>query len=135
MDLQALKNELTAGHPDTGAYSSDDETAANQLNAVNRTTQRATISGAEVYNAIVPNDWTPLNAAQKESVRDIFHLGDAIDVRAGTNVRAVLLNVFGPGTQTRTNLIAVVQEPASRAVELFGQSVTPSLVADARRLP
>lgn len=37
MDLVALKAELTAGHPGTGAYSAGDEAAANQINAVNRT--------------------------------------------------------------------------------------------------
>ena len=36
MDLVALAEELTAGHPDTGAYDADDATAAGQLNAVNR---------------------------------------------------------------------------------------------------
>lgn len=135
MNLQALKNELTAGHPGTGPYSPDDVTAADQLNAVNRTREKGTISGAQIYNAIVPAEWTALTNAQRDNVRDIFHLGDSIDVRTGTNARTVLLSIFGPGTGTRTNLAAAVQEPCSRAVELFGQSVTPSHIADARRLP
>ena len=37
MNIDALKAELTAGHPDTGPYDADAATAANQLNAVNRT--------------------------------------------------------------------------------------------------
>lgn len=36
MDYIALAAELTAGHPDTGAYNADDALAAGQLNAVNR---------------------------------------------------------------------------------------------------
>ncbi len=36
IDYQALADELTAGHPDTGAYSANDATAASELNAPNR---------------------------------------------------------------------------------------------------
>ena len=36
IDYQALKTELLAGHPDTGAYNVDDQLAADELNAVNR---------------------------------------------------------------------------------------------------
>ena len=36
MDLAALAAELTAGHPDTGAYDADNALAAAEINAVNR---------------------------------------------------------------------------------------------------
>ena len=36
MDIDVLKTELLAGHPDTGAYNADDALAAGELNAVNR---------------------------------------------------------------------------------------------------
>jgi len=36
IDYLVLKAELTAGHPDTGAYNIDDGLAADELNAVNR---------------------------------------------------------------------------------------------------
>ena len=36
LDYVALKAELDAGHPDTGAYSANDQTARDELNAVNR---------------------------------------------------------------------------------------------------
>lgn len=36
IDLNALKTELTAGHPTTGAYNVDDTLAAGELNAINR---------------------------------------------------------------------------------------------------
>jgi hypothetical protein len=36
-NLQALRQELDAGHPVTGAYSDDSETAAAEINALNRT--------------------------------------------------------------------------------------------------
>ena len=37
IDYVALAAELTAGHPDTGAYNVDDQLAADELNAKNRT--------------------------------------------------------------------------------------------------
>lgn len=36
LDYQALKDELTAGHPVSGAYNADDTLAAAELNALNR---------------------------------------------------------------------------------------------------
>ncbi len=36
MDLTALKTELDAGHPETGAYSATDSIAADEINAINR---------------------------------------------------------------------------------------------------
>ena len=41
MNIDALKVELLAGHPVSGAYDADDAIAAAQLNAVNRTRLRA----------------------------------------------------------------------------------------------
>lgn len=135
MDLQALKTELTTDPLTRGYGSMGDEEAANSLNAVNRTREKPTLRGSDIYNALVPGEFTALQAAQQARVRDIFLLGDSIDVRAGTNVRAVLLSVFAAGSQTRANLIAAATEPASRADELGLGFVTPSNVADARRLP
>lgn len=42
MDYVALKAELDAGHPDTGAYSLVDATAADELNAINRPAESGT---------------------------------------------------------------------------------------------
>ncbi len=36
MNIPALKAELLAGHPDTGAYNADNQLAADEINAVNR---------------------------------------------------------------------------------------------------
>lgn len=41
MGLLALKAELLAGHPDTGAYDADAQVAADQLNLANRSNLRA----------------------------------------------------------------------------------------------
>ncbi len=46
-NLQALKAELDAGHPVTGAYSANSEAAAEEINALNRTRINA-IGSAEL---------------------------------------------------------------------------------------
>jgi hypothetical protein len=46
-NLQALKAELDAGHPVTGAYSANSESAAEEINALNRTRINA-IGSAEL---------------------------------------------------------------------------------------
>lgn len=118
MNVQTLKSELDGGHPVTGAYSVDDQAAADELNAANITVERESLSGSAIYNTIVPAEFSALDASQRQQVRDIFGLGDSIDVRTGTNVRTVLLDLFGPASQTRTNLVALAQESISRAAEL-----------------
>ena len=45
MSLQALRTELDAGHPNTGAYSADDGIAASEINAINRSRVRAITIG------------------------------------------------------------------------------------------
>jgi len=50
-------------------------------------------------------------------------------------VKQELGAIFPAGSQTRTNLIALLKRDGSRADELGLGHVTPSHVADARRLP
>ena len=50
MGTAALKIELEAGHPDTGAYNADSQLAADELNAVNRPN---TVSIEEILKFLV----------------------------------------------------------------------------------
>lgn len=49
MNYAALSAELLAGHPDTGAYSPDDATAAAEINAANRPNARAAVDVFEYF--------------------------------------------------------------------------------------
>lgn len=96
----------------SGAALTAGMTTAQKLATVNAWTVVSTINplilrGSQIYNAIVPSEFQTLTAAQQQLVRDVFGLGDQIDVSAGTNVRTVLLSAFGAGTQTRANLAAL----------------------------
>jgi len=68
----------------------------------------AYLTGAQIYNAIVPAEFVALSAANQQIVRDIVGLGGNIDVNAGTNARTALLNAFGVATTTRANLASIV---------------------------
>lgn len=129
MDISALVAELTAGHPDTGAYDADAVTAAGQLNAVNRTTNKTSMSGSEVLNAVDAGEWGALDAAGKQTVWDIVHLGtvDPFGVEA-----TLMTGVFGPPSATITALAAARKNNVSRAVELGLGLIKAGHVIEAR---
>lgn len=76
MDYVALKAELLAGHPVTGAYNADNQLAADQLNAVNRTRNRASMTGKEVKDRIDTADWDSRTDAQKSQLLSMFARDD-----------------------------------------------------------
>ena len=130
--LQALKTELTTDPLGRGYAGMTNTQVVTSLRTANRTVERRSVSGSQIYNAIVPSEFSTLLATQQQLVRDVFGLGDTIDVRTGTNARAVMLAAFGAGTTTRANLIALVQETISRAAELGLGDVREGDVARAR---
>ena len=132
MDLVALESELTNDPLARGYSGMADEAAAISLNAINRTVNRKVVPTYEVHANIVPAEYTALTTDVKANVNVLLSLGNIL-VNAA-NTQTVLLGAFGPATQTRANLILLAKEPASRAVELGLGSVTPSDVANARRL-
>ena len=130
--LQALKTELTTDPLGRGYAGMTNTQVVTSLRTANRTVERRSVSGSQIYNAIVPSEFSALLATQQQLVRDVFGLGDTIDVRTGTNARAVMLAAFGAGTTTRANLIALVQETVSRAAEIGLGDVREGDVARAR---
>ncbi len=115
MNLDALRAELAAGHPDTGPYDADDALAAGQLNAVNRTRNVESVTGQQIFEAVVPADYNALLADQRQLLGVIIGMGTILV--NGTNTKAALTAMFGSGTGTRTNLAALQTEQVSRAVE------------------
>ena len=131
MSLAELKAELTAGHPDTGAYNVDDGIAATEINAVNRTRNKTSLTGSEVLNNVNAGEWNALTDVQKQEVWDIVHLGELNPF----GVEATLLTgVFGGGSVTITALAAARKEDVSRATELGLGNVGEGTVAQARAL-
>lgn len=131
-NLAALKTELAAGHPDTGAYNADAEIAAGELNAVNRTRTRATVAGSEILNATNDAEYGALTAVQKNDWLSLCGI-ESINTASGV-AKSMEADLFGAGTTTRANL-AVVRSPASsRAVELGLGFIKVGYVEQAREL-
>lgn len=132
MDLNALKTELLAGHPGTGPYSADNEAAANQLNAPNRSPNRESTDAGTLIAAIVRAEYDALAAASKSYLNVVLSVAGPIPLTA--TFKQNLGAIFAAGTTSRANFLALQNRPGSRAEELGLGFVTASNVADARRL-
>lgn len=130
MDIAALKAELIAGHPDTGAYSTDDPTATVELNAINRTRPLTSLTGSQVLNTMVLADFDSLTASDQARAWNIVHLG-AVDPYGIEN--DMMEGIFGAASATMTAFHAARIEPVSRAVEIGIGSVKTGHVEEARR--
>jgi len=132
MDYVALKAELVAGHPITGAYSDNDSVAADQLNVLNRTRNRESLSGSEILQAIDKAEFNALTAADKQLVWDLLHLGtlNPFGVEA-----ALFINAFGGSSATIAALGTERVESISRAAELGLEAVYEGHVQYVREMP
>lgn len=131
-NLDLLKAELAAGHPDTGAYNTNDALAAAEINVVNRTLNRNIMSGSEVFNVINKAEFNALSAANKQLVWNILHL---VDLNPFGLEAALLTDVFGGGSTstTITDLAVMRKTDVSRATELGLGRIGPGLVTEARK--
>lgn len=133
MDLGQLKQEITTDPASLGYAGKDDEQIADLLNRPTRTAPRESVDGGTLAASIVFSEYAALTAPQRQYVDMV--------VTAGTlpwtaNLKQQLGALFAAGTQTRQNLVALqTRTGASRGEELGLGRVTPSDVADAKRLP
>ena len=116
MDYIALKAELDAGHPDTGAYNVVNATAAAELNAVNRTRPRSSMNGDEVFAATDNAEFIGLTD-HKQQLWVSFTSKDIINAYDATNID-FLDYIFGAGSTTKTTLAGLRTEDVSRANEI-----------------
>ena len=130
--MTALKNELSVDPLTRGYAAMSDQQVVDDLNTVYRTRSKPTVSGSQIANALVPAEFSVLLAPDQEKVRWITQLGDSIDIGPGTNVRTMLTNIFGAGTTTRSNVVALVTENISRATELGLGELKPGYIGKAR---
>jgi hypothetical protein len=139
IDYQALKAELLAGHPVTGAYDADDQIAADQLNAVNRQRNRTAMTGDEIFEATNQAEFEALDKGQGNTSDDyghwlIFCARNELNPFSTANVNFVT-DMFTAGSTTLANLNNLRREDVSRAVELGLGSPNAGDVGIARSLP
>lgn len=129
-NIELLKAELISGHPGTGAYDADPVIAAGQLNAVNRTKNRASMSGDELFAATDSTEFASLTVEKKANWLS-FCGRDTINPFGASNV-AFVQWVFGGGSTTVASLAASRTTEAGRAEELGIGFVRPGHVTEAR---
>jgi hypothetical protein len=132
MDLQALKTELTTDPLNRGYAALNDEQAAESLNKQDRQPNRETLDSGRFVGSIVATDYAGLTADQRDRVR---LLATPPLLYVSPHIRQELRDMFPANSATRTNIRAALMQTGSRAEELGLGRVTPSDVADARRLP
>jgi len=134
MDLVVLRTELDGVHPGTSdPYDADATTAAVQINLENRTTSRDTITGSEIFNATNDVEFDAL-LTDSDRARWVSLCG-ILEIDTGTGIaKSLEAELFGGGTTTRANLLALKNPPASRAVELGLGPVTAGDIERARAL-
>ena len=130
MNIAALAAELSSGHPDTGAYNADAALAAAELNLVNRTKNKDSLSGDEMFAATDATDWVGLTDHQQD-LWVSFTSKDSVDPFGAANV-ALVTALFGGGSTTLTALAALRKDDVSRAVELDLGVVAVGHVIEAR---
>lgn len=132
MDMEVLKAELSDDPLIRGYASMSDLEAADDLNEAYRSVTRNYVFGWEIFNATNESEYATLNDAQKSSW-DALCAIDQIDTSCGVS-KAREAELFGPGTATRSNLIALRNPAASRATELGLGMIKPGHISEARRI-
>lgn len=129
----ALKAELLVGHPDTGVYDADDQLAADQLNLVNRTRNRATISGKAVKEAFDGEaaEWTAILAEGRAEVLSLVSRDDLDPFGVDALMFQQAIGANAPNALAA--LVAYRVENVSRGVELGFGIVSAAEVDSARR--
>ena len=131
IDYTALADELTAGHPDTGAYNADSAIAASEINAVNRTRIRASMSGSEIWAATDSAELAALTAGARGNWL-AFCAIDSHNPEAGGLAQLFTVSIFGGDSATVSTLASTRQEVVSRSVELGLGSVKAGEIEVAR---
>lgn len=92
---------------------------------------RGVVPAHEVVDAIVPGEYASLVAAERDYLLMVV-AGGTVNLGDG-QTRAALKVLFGAGTVTRANLIALADRTGSRAEELgFGEVSEADVVAALR---
>lgn len=130
MDIAALKTELTDDPLSRGYSGLSDVEAADSLNTVNRTSNRTSMTGSEVLNAIDKVKYNALSDVDKDRVWQVLHLGELNPF----GIEADLMqDIFGAST-TITALQAARLEAVSRATEIGLGIIFEGTVQQARAM-
>jgi hypothetical protein len=142
-DLLALKAEITNDPKALGLVAPpavDDVGNADKLNLVRETLliDREAIPVTEVMVQIDRDEFAALSAADRAWLQ-MISTTESVNPKTGGEVREGLLQLFGAASESRANLLSILQEPANRVEQMLkeglleeGGTVTASDIANAR---
>lgn len=139
--IVSLGSELTAD-PEAIGYSAppaqwDDYAVAlvdfNLMTAVNVTSDVATLSGSQLFEAIDDTEWQTLTVDAKSDIQFVVSLGDNIQISPGTKARTMLARALSGQTNSLANLAALGSKLISRAEELGFSGLKVGHIQLARR--
>lgn len=126
MSYEILKAEID-GNP--GLYGAmTDQQVVDELNIVNKSQNRTSMTRQEIYENIDPAALSALTSIQLAQLN--LALSDTVDPFG--NAAQVFIDVFGGGSQTITNLQAARVDTVSRASQLGLGIVKLGHVTEAR---
>lgn len=111
-----LSLELTNDPLGRGYAAMTNQEAADDLNTLYRNQATDNVTGAQIFNATDDTEYAVLTETQKSAWDRLCAINE-IDVSNGV-AKAREAELFGPGTQTRINLLALKYIAISRAQEL-----------------
>ena len=114
--LQILKAEIDNDPLARGYSGMTDQQIAESLNAVDRTVTAEFLSGSDVLNNTDHAEFTALTVGNQQKWLQLCAV-DSINTDSGI-AKSLEASLFGPGTATRTALVAARQSTVSRATEL-----------------
>ena len=133
MDIhQILADEINNDPLARGYDSMTDQQVADDIGTEYRTITVPEVSPTDIYQAIDPPEWVALSALFQLVVTNVISLPT---VPTSGNTADGLLAAFGPGTNTRANLIALATGNISRGTEIGIGDVHAGDVGFARSLP
>ena len=142
-DLLAIKAELQNDPKTLGLVAPpaiDDVGNADKLNLVRVELQidREAVPISEIVKAVDRDEFNALSAADRSWLQFITQ-GGSINPQTNSEIREGMLQLFAVGTESRTNLTALLTESASRVNQMFKEGLltktyvlTPSDIASAR---
>lgn len=128
--IDVLRAELAIDPLGRGYSGMTDEEAAASLNTVNCTVDVESVTGQQVFEAVLPAHYNALSAEQKQLFGVIVGMG--MIMVNGTNTKAALVGMFTGATETLQALAALQTKQVSRGVELGVGEVRVGHIGEAR---
>lgn len=127
-----LEDEISGDPLGRGYSGMDDVALLTSLNTADRSRNRTSMTGREVKVSVNVTEYNLLSDAKKQQFIELTASNDLGDLDSGLDLfgtdRDILIDIFGGGSTTVSNLATARVETISRGVEIgFGEVTIKSL--------